>query len=73
VDAPVAAAACRDTGGVGEDRVQPGAEKDDPEVRGLMLPVDVRVGSREQDREPDQRQREQSGDEDQRAPRTSSR
>ena len=73
VDAPVAAAACRDTGRVGEDRVEPGADEDEPEVRRLVLPVDVRVGSREQDREPDQRQREQSGDEGQRAPRTCSR
>ena len=66
MDAPVAAAACRDTGPVGEDRVEPGGEEDEPEVRRLVLPVDVRVGSREQDRERDQRQREQSGDEGQR-------
>jgi hypothetical protein len=39
-------------------------------MRGLVLPAHVGAGCSEQDREPDQRQREQGDGEGQRAPRT---
>jgi hypothetical protein len=71
--APVAAPSRRDTRGVGEDGVQPGREQDEPEVRRLVLPVDVGVRDGEEDRERNERQRDQSDEERQRAPRTSSR
>ena len=59
VDAPVAAPPGRDAGRIGEDGVQRGGDEHEPEVRRVVLPVDVRSRRREQDREPDQRQGEQ--------------
>ena len=65
VHAPVAAPAGGGAGRVRERRVQPGCDEHEPEVRGLVLPVHVRRRRREQDGEPDERQREHAREEDQ--------
>ena len=60
VDAPVASPPGRDAGRIRQHGVQGGGDEDEPEVGRVVLPVHVRLGRREQDREPHEGQREQS-------------
>lgn len=62
MDAAVVAAARRDAGRVGEDGIEPGGDEDEPEVRRLVLPVDVGRRAGEQDNDAEQRRGEGAGE-----------